>query len=164
MNHETTIKRIQELTGGMELEFGCEVMFKEIESTTEAPFGRSEYVDIVIDTPEHINDVRDGDVVVDSSRIVVFRKSGSMEYREIVCNNREYQILGKPITLAVVLLAISKNRKQGNNKHVVIVADNGFMENTDLKNYNRVQWNLSKDNFNDQSEETKMFIGGLLGN
>jgi len=61
-------------------------------------------------------------------------------------------VLGKPITLAVVLMAI---RQSGNvwfgfklrEAQVSILED----------------WNLSKDNFNDQSDETKKFIGGLLG-
>jgi len=162
MNHEKTIKRIQELTDGMALEEGCEVLFKEIESTTEAPFGRSGYVDVVTDTQDHPNEVLEGDVVVASSRIVVFRKNGSMEHREILCDNYKYQILGKPITLVVVLKAVEIVRKG-----FVVGTDGRFWQLQEVEDVlifipYKQTWNLSKDNFNDQSEETKSFIGELL--
>jgi len=61
-------------------------------------------------------------------------------------------ILGKPITIGVVLLALEKKNKARLELTVIEWGDIlGF-------------WNLSKDNFNDQSEETKTFIGGLLTN
>ena len=60
-------------------------------------------------------------------------------------------ILGKPITLAVVLRAIEES------KNVWV----GFeLRETQLSVLE--DWNLSKDNFNDQSEETKTFISNLL--
>ena len=61
-------------------------------------------------------------------------------------------VLGKPITLAVVLMAI---RQSGNFwfGFKLREAQESILED----------WNLSKDNFNDQSDETKKFIGGLLG-
>ena len=149
MTHEETIKRIQSLVPSvMALDFGCEFLYEEkkyiyTNNTCMMTELHQGCYSIFVATPKGFA-----------------RSSDTIEINE----NYPIKILGKPITLAVVLLAISKNRKQGNNKHVVIVADNGFMEDTDMNNYNRVQWNLSKDNFNDQSEETKGFIGGLLTN
>ena len=150
MNHEETIKRIQELVPSvMALEFGCEVEEKPA-------FGSSMR-----------NDTFNGGKVF---TIVCKDNSGNWLYLTDGGFGREkedkilhwHNFLGKPITLAVLLLAISKNRKQGIHKYVVTVTEDGFMEDTDMNNYNRVQWNLSKDNFNDQSEETKEFIGKLL--
>ena len=55
-------------------------------------------------------------------------------------------VLGKPITLAVVLRAVKP--KIDMNTYVI----SSLLED----------WNLSKDNFNDQSDETKTFVGELL--
>jgi len=60
----------------------------------------------------------------------------------------DVKILGKPITLSVVLVALKP--KIDMNTYVI----SSLLED----------WNLSKDNFNDQSEETKTFIGELLNN
>jgi len=69
------------------------------------------------------------------------------------------EILGKPITIAVVLLAIDINSTDSRWK--IIVGCN-FMRIQFGESY--ALWNLSKDNFNDQSEETKTFIGELITN
>ena len=60
-------------------------------------------------------------------------------------------ILGKPITLAVVLMAIRQSQSvwigfKLRETQVLVLED----------------WNLSKDNFHDQTDETKNFIEGLL--
>jgi len=81
------------------------------------------------------------------------------------------EILGKPITLAVVLMAVEKFT--GSSDDVLYVNSVGLMyiinSNKTQKDFikqfeNCVEWNLSQDNFNDQSEETKTFIGKLLVN
>jgi len=79
------------------------------------------------------------------------------------------EILGKPITLAVVLMAVEKFT--GSSDDVLYVNSVGLMyiinSNKTQKDFikqfeNCVEWNLSKDNFNDQSEETKTFISKIL--
>jgi len=133
MTHEETIKRIQELVPSvMALEFGCEVMY-EWENG-------------------------------EKSKMVVVGKIGEdfilTDYQSSFCddaNETNFEILGKPITLAVVLRAI--NQKYIESNDVWFVYD---LRQTQLSGMER--WNLHKDNFNDQSEETKTFIGGLLGN
>jgi len=65
-------------------------------------------------------------------------------------------ILGKPITLSHILLA---------SKGVMIDTVGIFYDVKTLKALNiGCAWNLSEDNFNAQSEETKVFLGGLLIN
>ena len=133
MTHEETIKRIQKLVPSvMALEFGCEVMY-EWENG-------------------------------EKSKMVVVGKIGEdfilTDYQSSFCddaNETNFEILGKPITLAVVLRAI--NQKYIESNDVWFVYD---LRQTQLSGMER--WNLHKDNFNDQSEETKTFIGGLLGN
>ena len=161
MNHKDTIKKIQGLVPDvMKLEFGCKVLFKEIKSTLYEPFGRSEHVDTITGIHERINDIRDGHVIVDSCQMVVFQKIGSVEYGEIICNTYKYEILGKPITLAVVLRAILKHNHPDSE-------EDGLRFNSDIISLTRGHfgfkgWDLSKDDFNEQSEETKDFIGELL--
>jgi len=126
---KTTIQRIQELVPDvMKLEFGCEV----------------------IDEAE----------MLDWAKRIVFitrnPKNGLTYFKEqdgsLFSTNglKNIKILGKPITLAVVLLAIEKKNKARLELTVT--------EWEDVLGF----WNLSKDNFNDQTEETKEFIGGLL--
>jgi len=136
MNHETTIKRIQELVPSvMELSFGCEV--------------------IALDDCDVDWNMRVGDTdVIDKNNQIKFGNAW-FDIKEI---------LGKPITLAVVLLAIIKN---DGLPATFSEAEKGEIGNdwSDMMfRFRDMNWNLSKDNFNDQSEETKTFIGGLLGN
>jgi len=145
MTHEETIKRIQELVPSvMELEFGCEVFVQNYIVSSTILLDRSNFARVESEYP-----------------LDIIGYCGSESFTNF---NKEHitEILGKPITLAVVLLAISENRQEVIHKYVVTVTEDGFMEDTDMNNYNRVQWNLSKDNFNDQSEETKAFITNLL--
>ena len=153
MTHEETIKRIQELVPSiMELEFGCEVEEKPA-------FGSSMR-----------HDTFNGGKVF---KIVCKDNSGNWLYLTDGGFGREkedkilnwHTILGKPITLAVVMLAINKSREHLRDRYAVKVSSSGFMEDCDMSNAKGTgKWNLSKDNFNDQSEETKSFIRGLLGN
>jgi len=74
-------------------------------------------------------------------------------------------VLGKPITLAVVLRALDESK---NRSFVYCIEIKKWVEtesNNAVKLFYIIatSWNLSKDNFNDQTEETKTFIGGLLG-
>jgi len=136
MNHETTIKRIKELVPSvMALGKGMAVF-------VNADFGIQGYGNVQCVetyTPE-------------TGEISLY---GQNE------DGRSYNIktiLGHPITLSVVLLALDlKNRCEENNS----------TENWTcwcLKNTGQIcmDWNLTKDNFNDQSEETKTFIGELI--
>jgi hypothetical protein len=63
-----------------------------------------------------------------------------------------YEILGSPITLAVLLRATVK--KKGSLQSVIYDGDAEEL----LKS-----WNLAKDNYDDQTKETQEFIGSLLG-
>ena len=135
MPHEETIKRIQELVPSvMELEFGCEVEYNQ-----------EKFVFI----------------------------SGGMAGLATIFNNRchaihqnfhEITILGKPITLAVVLRAIIENDGLPVTFLEAEKEEIGHDWSDMMFRFRDMNWNLSKDNFNDQSEETKTFIGGLLGN
>ena len=137
MNHETTIKRIQELVPEvMALEFGCEV-----EATNN-----------FIASPDEYCDIEKGQKYMCGDHIWTNLYEARQEDR--------YKILGKPITLAVVLSALDLgNRCEENN-------DTENQTCWCLENTGQIcrDWNLSKDNFNDQSEETKIFIGELINN
>ena len=132
MTHEETIKRIQELVPDvMALEEGCKVKYKQENYTfTRSPFVEANTTGYY--SPAYPDDDTSG-------------KKDTLT------------ILGKPITLAVVLLAINQKYIESNN--VWFVYDLRQVQLSGIE-----KWNLSKDNFNDQSEETKTFIGGLLGN
>lgn len=70
-----------------------------------------------------------------------------------------WEILGSPITLAVVLRAMEKC---GATVSVDTFGD--FYGLEDLDNNNSLaHWNLAKDNYDDQTKETQKFIGTLLG-
>jgi len=130
MTHEETIKRIQELTGGMALEEGCEV------------------------------DTGVKRIVLEKRDTTLQTYAGGMVFTNKVEQLGNFKILGKPITLAVILNAIRKGSK------VFVFTDKygEFFEIVEpLHKYKYLgNWNLFKDNFNDQSEETKAFITNLL--
>jgi len=132
MNHEETIKRIQELTNGWALEFGCEVI---------------DNMDIVSRILEVIPKTRDRQEV---------RTEHGIEYVD------DITILGKPITLAVTLSAILKYEGLPITYLEAEEGDVGTDWSDLMYHFRDMNWNLSKDNFNDQTDETKMFIGGLL--
>jgi len=132
MNHEI-IKRIQELVPDvMKLEFGCEVVLYSEE------YSKNSKILKVLDK-RHISGI---DTIVE----VCENNSNGVSHVSYVAKN-ELKILGKPITIGVALMAIAvkMNMKPVNRGGELI----------DM-------WDLSKDNFNDQSDETKAFIGGLL--
>ena len=151
MTHEETKQRIQELVPSvMELEFGCEVKLKHtfhkvrnakvLAHTGGGRFQVQERIDTSTNEEEYEKDY------------------GHCEITYYEPNS--FEILGKPITLAVVLRAIQEAQIG-----LILVSQNGrFHKRVGVQQHIELgDWNLSKDNFNDQSEETKTFIGGLLG-
>ena len=157
MNHETTIKRIQSLVPSvMALEFGC--MIEKVfwyKSEADKKKGNIDW----LQSSEHGND---GVIIKDlrSDFLPMSVDSGDQLEFEIQHNDIvSFEIIGKPITIAVVLLAIDINSTDSRWK--IIVGCN-FMRIQFGESY--ALWNLSKDNFNDQSEETKTFIGELITN
>jgi len=142
MTHEETIKRIQKLVPSvMALEFGCEV------------------------------DTNGGGICTIGSDYAFDRSNNRLHTLRFCDNCPETQhfpiteILGKPITLAVLFQAFENNKTE---VELSIFANKILIGHYEKPNqegyYTHCYWNLSKDNFNDQSEETKGFIGGLLGN
>ena len=124
MNHETTVKRIQGLVPSiMDLELKCsECDGDGFTDGHDIPQSHSE----------------DGECL-----------SCPVKVDCDIC--RGTGILGKPITISVVLIALNES------KNVWV----GFeLRETQLSVLE--YWNFSKDNFHDQSEETKEFIGELL--
>jgi len=139
MNHETTIKRIQSLVPSViDLSFGCEVY---CEQALEGEDGN--YHDFYGKFVRLLS--------MYECEVLIFCESDDLEQgmkeMAIPYTVSNLEILGKPITLAVVLRAIEAkmNMKAGNRGGELIEL-----------------WNLTKDNFDDQSEETKTFIGELL--
>ena len=137
MNHETAIKRIQELVQSvMALEFGCKVLNKDLNKVLTVTY-LSSYNECIHCFYEW-----------ESDSTWIWKK-----YLE-----NSFEILGKPITLAVILSAID-------DESLVIEAKTGQFGTTTAEGVyvgEHAIWNLSKDNFNDQSDETKTFIGELL--
>ena len=148
MNHEETIKRIQELVPSlMALEFGCEVRRKY-------PSRKIRYAKVLAHIGGGNFQVQER---IDSS---TNEEEYEKDYGHCEITHYEpdsFEVLGKPITLAVVLMAINQKYIESNN--VWFVYD---LRQTQLSGIEK--WNLSKDNFNDQSEDTKTFIGNLLNN
>jgi len=141
MTHKETIKRIQKLVPSvMALEFGCKI---NIGYDKDVFFVKMDDKCIVwIDNEEDNCD----------------ENTTELQYLN-------YTILGKPITLAVLFQAFENNKTE---VELSIFANKILIGHYEKPNqegyYTHCYWNLSKDNFNDQSEETKGFIGGLLGN
>jgi len=156
MTHEETIKRIQELVPSvMELEFGCEVNFDY--DTANSDGSKEDCFDTIIEAD---------DIMVRTLGGSYFHRFTAEYYsQEGNWSSQKKEILGKPITLAVIFQAIhasmiSLNQddyKKQESSHDLI----DYFSTPEGGVYGPC-WNLSKDNFNDQSEETKAFIGGLL--
>ena len=183
MTHETTIKRIQELVPSvMELEFGCKVILL---NTNEDTY-KDERGAVCIDVGEDVFDSYPGGeyhLQEEAKYGVYFLNEpwGDCEQTLDSRTNNSGQfivskILGKPITLAVIMLAFGKAkidvgvsvsfRNDGELAHIFpqgVSLKPGPIKNTHISvDTRQARWNLSKDNFNDQSEETKTFIGELL--
>jgi hypothetical protein len=82
-------------------------------------------------------------------------------------NFQTKEVLGSPITLAVVLRAILKTNPANRTK-VTLESSGQFVETLYNGSFSEKQlgptWNLSADNYDQQSEECKRFIGSLLTN
>jgi len=139
------IKKIQELVPDvMKLEFGCEFLYKEkkyiyTNSTCMMTELHQGCYSIFVATPKGFA-----------------RSNDTIEINE----NYPIEILGKPITLAVVLRAILKHNNPDSE------AD-GLKLDSDIISLTRGHfgfkgWDLLNNNFNEQSEDTKDFIGELL--
>ena len=197
MNHEKTIELIQKLVPSvMDLDFGCEVSLYSIGMWGHKA---SNYYYKVISEKN-----LDGGGCMD--RVLLLRESGFQksgsgwkpkigypETLEITSYwekrntenqyeltkgyfHKDFKIVGKPITLAVVLRAFGKAKIDvgasvsfRNNGELGHMFPQGAslkpepIKNTHVSVDTRGGlWNLSKDNFNDQSDETKTFVGELL--
>ena len=179
MNHETTIKRIQSLVPSvMALEFGCEISlysigmwghkasnyyYKVISEKNLEGGNCMDRVLLLIDNGFQESGVGWKPKVgyPETLEITSYwdKRNTESEYELTKGNfHKDFKILGKPITLAVVLLALDLgNRCEENN-------DTENQTCWCLENTGQIcrDWNLSEDNFNDQSEETKTFIGELF--
>ena len=165
MTHEETIKRIQELVPSvMALEFGC-ILQRNIK-------GKKVNGILLEKTMGSFED--EGDIL----GVVYWFSGRKTAVRELVPT---FTNLGKPITLAVVVMAIKTLVcKRCKGAGGTLGSGGGYSECEDCggdkydlpEDFTGTEfelgdilhfWNLSKDNFNDQSKETKTFIGGLLG-
>jgi len=159
---KTTIQKIQELVPDvMKLEFGCRI------SVTADGYGSCNESTGCEDYSAGIDEV--GIIIKGCDEICFMDGSGMGDiyvssFKEGYNEDYEmtFEILGKPITLAVVLRAIMEN---DGLPVTFLEAEKGEIghdwENMMFR-FRDMNWNLSKDNFNDQSDETKAFIGGLL--
>lgn len=135
---DKTKQRIQELVPEvMELKFGCEIEFDGDSFGTIVGLNSHGWV---VANHRHL-----------SSAVLVNAVDVS-------------QILGSPITLAVVLRAIEKANTpyflELSTYHEELLL--GYYEKPKREGYyTHAYWNLTKD-YDDQSEETKAFIGKLL--
>lgn len=130
--------RIQETCPDvMELKFGCELL-RSGTTTYQVinPMGWGGNI-----TKCWVNSVPFGDMPIELDK-------------DLVQNGGEFEILGSPITLATVLRAIQKQTKytsaymfEAYGKYCPV---NAF-------------WNLEHDNYDQQSEECKQFLGTLWG-
>lgn len=136
---DKTKQRIQELVPEvMELKFGCEV---QSEMNRWRVWSKMNY--------------QEGQMPLSRIELVSDElKATNCMYEE--GDDRPWKILGSPITLAVVLRTLE----------FVDVDKKYPMERYPLTKIVGMivgLWNLTKDNYDDQSEETKAFIGQLLG-
>lgn len=132
---DKTKQRIQELLPEVkELKFGCEVEWK-------SPFTNYKLA-------------RGFVARTDKYQAEVVRHK---EFTMHTLNSGHYEILGSPITLAIVLRALIPQDIAVDNEGLLYNYSAGFMSDPKAK------WNLTKDNYDDQSEECRAFIGSLLG-
>ena len=104
-----------------------------------------------------------GERYKDSIYIVVREGAGKDSYVS-VCDFIDENIIHVPITLAVVLLALTINKEYTMTFAEAEKENMGHDWENIMYCFRDMNWNLSKDNFDDQSEDTKTFIGNLLNN
>ena len=171
MDNEETIKRIQKLVPSfMALEFGCEVIWHNPYHDKDELFK--------INTIKYHNKKEFTVMMTPITKSAIRDIEDTYKFDERILG-KEFKILGKPITLSTVLLAVKTlecKKCNGQGGHLV---NGGYSECGDCggdkydlpEDFTGTEfelgdildfWNLSKDNFNDQSKETKIFIGELL--
>lgn len=125
----------------MELKFGCQIHFIQ-QTWVFAGFGREDGLTYMLTKTE----LEDGKGVFTTIK----------DHSE-----GRYEILGRPIHLADVLLAIEKLSKDVN----ILVDSQGSIYVGGLVNWQiikNVSWNLLQDDLSKQSEELKSFVANLL--
>ena len=161
MKHKETIKKIQELVPDvMKLGLGCKIKsLKDVQGSGT----------IVLDGDVG-NYVGGDNFLFEDAKMFGVSRAG-FEWERGVKNqyvslknygnlNSEFEILGKPITLAIALYAVLLHKHPDSE-------EDGLRFNSDIISLTRGHfgfkgWDLSKDDFNEQSEDTKDFIGELL--
>ena len=127
----------------VELKFGCEVILKQ------SIFGRQKGVHgFVGATPDGI--------------FIVFPGDGHQIYCE---EENAYEVIGRPIRLADVLLAIFEGKVYEKINEVPLILDSGLFGTSTVGHAIKTSgysWNLRKDDLNEQSEETINFLAKLL--
>jgi len=157
MNHEETIKRIQELVPSvMELKEGCWI---QRNGTRENPQNILYKVleNRGIMTGISINDTSYNKLICYDYTFETLKTFRSENEKENPIENST--ILGRPITLEDVLIAIEQKGYYNNTTMTMYIG--GLVDWIDEDNNFLWNWQLNK-SFNDQSEETKTFIGELL--
>lgn len=81
--------------------------------------------------------------------------------RKDLLDEEALEIIGRPIRLADVLLALG-NTEHRSEVGVNFDSDGAYIFYDDFENASGGKWNLLKDNLSDQSDETKLFLTGLL--
>lgn len=133
----------------MDLVFGCEL---------ERP-DSNRYYKVIEDIGFASNSKR---VWVNSVPFGSMDIAREVEKDEILAGNGEtWKIIGRPIRLADVLLALSLNYAFDKNDWSYSIIQNEW-EFVDEDGTTQFMWNLKDDNFDNQSEETKEFLHELL--
>lgn len=135
---EKTIKRIQALVPDvMELKFGCEV--RQV---------RYRGKDIEPTEPWYLSDNDTQRCYIEGKYLCFEVNSGEFQDEKYPLHN--YEILGSPITLAVVLRTLSSERRN-------------YIDVRDTIYQLVMMWNLAKDDLRLQSKECQEFIDSLIG-
>lgn len=110
--------------------------------------------------------------LIDESFLTACLHESKTMYRtkDMINRSASIEILGSPITLAVVLRAIEKYKDdlgvEGEGSFVGVMEGGAFIQQdaeTSEVTFDGAQWNLEHDSYAQQSEECKQFIGSLLG-
>jgi hypothetical protein len=138
----------------MELKFGCEFEFPNSGNKMERWIVTSSYGSVdMLDNHQSISIYARR---IDDVHSDIFSWDSPEDFEETGQTFYDFaKILGRPIRLADILLAIDK-RYDGN--HFATAASNGWLHFEGIRGF----WNLKDDNLDHQSEETKQFLIELL--
>lgn len=146
----------------MELKFGCEVNLDTGES-----YGFGEIVREISICPKHKrwatcenNGFECSDEM--ENGFIIFTGNDEYYWERTVKKSeiKDYQILGRPIRLADVLLALQNNVRTENGIRMMDIK--GTFALSDATNHVLMRWNPKDDNLDHQSEECKEFLIKLL--